>query len=131
MIQKKRKKSDLDIYMGGKVKAMRMFNGKTQSDLAEMIGVTFQQIQKYEKGVNRISMDRFIDICKFLNYSPNKILEEYCSSSAKAIKNSSGIIMNKYNRSYNLCKSFYKELSKFFGEPEESSKPLTIINNSN
>lgn len=56
----------VDIYIGAKVKARRLVMGLSQTDLADAIGLTFQQIQKYERGVNRISVSRLVDICKVL-----------------------------------------------------------------
>jgi transcriptional regulator with XRE-family HTH domain len=47
-----------DVMIGQKLRALRLDSGLSQSDLGEMVGVTFQQLQKYEKGVNRISAGR-------------------------------------------------------------------------
>ena len=49
--------------------------GITQADLAETLGVSFQQIQKYEKGVNRVSAARLFAICKALNASLSSMFE--------------------------------------------------------
>ena len=46
-----------------------------QADLAETLGVSFQQIQKYEKGVNRVSAARLFAICKALNVSLSSMFE--------------------------------------------------------
>jgi len=56
----------VDVYIGGKVKARRLLLGLSQEELAKSIGLTFQQVQKYEKGVNRISVSRLVDICRSL-----------------------------------------------------------------
>jgi transcriptional regulator with XRE-family HTH domain len=48
----------IDIEIGNRVRVLRLANGLTQSDLASSTGITFQQIQKYETGVNRISCSR-------------------------------------------------------------------------
>ena len=45
----------IDITVGARITSQRLSNGMTQSDLATAIGVSFQQVQKYEKGSNRIS----------------------------------------------------------------------------
>lgn len=50
--------SNIDIYIGEKLKYMRELRGLSQKTLGEKLGVTFQQIQKYEKGTNRISASR-------------------------------------------------------------------------
>ena len=56
----------VDVYIGNKVKARRLILGLSQEELAKSIGLTFQQVQKYERGTNRISVSRLIDIGKAL-----------------------------------------------------------------
>ena len=46
---------------------------RTQTSVAKHLGVTFQQIQKYEKGVNNIGLKKFYDVCKLYNISVNMI----------------------------------------------------------
>lgn len=46
---------DINIKVGQRIKSIRKANGLTQTDLGDKLGVTFQQVQKYEKGSNRIS----------------------------------------------------------------------------
>jgi transcriptional regulator with XRE-family HTH domain len=48
----------VDVYVGARLRMRRVMLGMSQSKLGELLGVTFQQIQKYEKGVNRISASR-------------------------------------------------------------------------
>lgn len=48
----------VDVYVGGRVRLRRKALGMSQSNLAESLGITFQQIQKYEKGINRIGASR-------------------------------------------------------------------------
>lgn len=59
----------VDIYVGGKVKSRRLLLGLSQEELANAIGLTFQQVQKYERGTNRISVSRLVDICRVLKVS--------------------------------------------------------------
>jgi len=47
----------------------------TQDDLGKALGISFQQIQKYEKGVNRVSASRLYEICKILNVSMSSMFE--------------------------------------------------------
>jgi transcriptional regulator with XRE-family HTH domain len=51
------------------MRELRHVNNISQVELGRELGVSFQQIQKYEKGVNRISAARLFDICKALNAS--------------------------------------------------------------
>ena len=54
----KRRATAEDVAIGQKLRALRLDRGLSQSALADMIGVTFQQLQKYESGANRISAGR-------------------------------------------------------------------------
>ena len=50
--------NSVDVYVGARLRMRRAMLGMSQSKLGSILGVTFQQIQKYEKGVNRISASR-------------------------------------------------------------------------
>ena len=58
--------SPVDVYVGTRVKNRRLMLGLSQEALADLIGLTFQQTQKYERGTNRISVSRLIDISRAL-----------------------------------------------------------------
>ncbi len=60
-------KKEKDNIIGKKLRQLRNMRGISQSILATESGITFQQIQKYEKGVNRISAGRLHDFAKILN----------------------------------------------------------------
>jgi transcriptional regulator with XRE-family HTH domain len=57
----------VDVHVGRRVKMRRMMLNLSQSDLGEKSGITFQQIQKYEKGSNRVSAGRLQEFSKVLN----------------------------------------------------------------
>ena len=56
----------IDLYIGKRLKLRRVMLHMSQDELASMIGVTFQQIQKYESGINRVSASRLLVIAKIL-----------------------------------------------------------------
>ncbi len=56
----------IDRKVGQRVRSRRLEIGMSQERLAELLGVTFQQVQKYEKGVNRIAVSRLWDIASAL-----------------------------------------------------------------
>ena len=56
----------LDIALGARIRIRRKTLGLSQDDLASQIGLTFQQIQKYERGANRVSFSRLVDIARTL-----------------------------------------------------------------
>ena len=66
----------IDRNAGARLRAVRADRGISQSALGDAIGVTFQQIQKYEKGTNRISISRLVIICQALNCHPMDIIGE-------------------------------------------------------
>jgi transcriptional regulator with XRE-family HTH domain len=63
---RKRRAGAEDIEIGRKIRALRLERGLSQSQLAEGIGLTFQQVQKYEKGTNRVSAGRLQQIADLL-----------------------------------------------------------------
>lgn len=60
-------KNSIDLHIGQRVRHRRWLLGMTQQDLAQGIGVRFQQIQKYESGANRISAARLWDLARALD----------------------------------------------------------------
>src|SRR4051812_31682897 len=64
---RKRRAGAEDVEIGRKIRALRLERGLSQSGLAEGIGLTFQQVQKYEKGTNRVSAGRLQRIAEILN----------------------------------------------------------------
>lgn len=58
---------NIDAHIGGRVRLRRMMSGISQEQLGEALGVTFQQIQKYEKGLNRIGAGRLYRIAQILD----------------------------------------------------------------
>ena len=57
----------IDDYVGGRIRERRIMLGLTQQQLAEMIGVTYQQAHKYERGINRVSAGRLYEIAQVLS----------------------------------------------------------------
>ncbi|GBR01525.1 helix-turn-helix domain-containing protein [Acetobacter oeni] len=58
---------DLDTHVGARIRLRRAMLGMSQEKLGEAIGLTFQQIQKYERGTNRVSASRLFDIARVLD----------------------------------------------------------------
>jgi len=57
---------DLDAHIGGRVRLRRMMIGMSQEQLGEALGLTFQQVQKYEKGLNRIGAGRLYRMAQIM-----------------------------------------------------------------
>ena len=62
----KKQASPIDVQVGTRVRLRRMLIGMSQEKLGEMLGLTFQQVQKYEKGVNRIGAGRLFQVAHIL-----------------------------------------------------------------
>lgn len=56
----------VDVHVGGRIRLRRMVLGMSQEKLGDSLGLTFQQIQKYEKGTNRVSASRLLSIGEIL-----------------------------------------------------------------
>lgn len=61
-----RRANPMDVHVGTRVRLRRMLLGMSQEKLGEHLGLTFQQVQKYEKGVNRIGASRLFDLARVL-----------------------------------------------------------------
>lgn len=59
-------KNPIDAYVGAQIKKRRTVVGMSQTELANRLGITFQQVQKYEKGANRVGSSRLYEISEIL-----------------------------------------------------------------
>lgn len=66
----------IDLAVGMRIRMRREDRGLTQQDLARAIGVTFQQVQKYERGTNRVSASRLLQIAARLETTGSALLGE-------------------------------------------------------
>ena len=76
-INKKGQPNPVDIYVGEKLRSRRNLLGLSQTELADAVGITFQQVQKYERGTNRVSASRLWQFSKILNVSISYFFENY------------------------------------------------------
>jgi transcriptional regulator with XRE-family HTH domain len=67
MAVEKKQPNPIDIHVGSRVRLRRTMQGMSQEKLGDSLGITFQQIQKYEKGANRIGASRLQNISRVLN----------------------------------------------------------------
>jgi len=70
------KPNPIDIHVGARLRQRRTLLGMSQGKLGDMIGLTFQQIQKYERGANRIGASRLYDLSRILDVSIAYFFEE-------------------------------------------------------
>jgi transcriptional regulator with XRE-family HTH domain len=76
MIENKKKPNPIDIHVGSRVRLRRNMLGMSQEKLGESLGITFQQIQKYEKGTNRVGASRLQAISTILNVPVSFFFED-------------------------------------------------------
>lgn len=71
-----RRPNPIDAHVGSRVRLRRMLLGMSQERLGEQLGLTFQQVQKYEKGVNRIGASRLFELAQILGVPVQFFYEE-------------------------------------------------------
>jgi|TARA_B100000959_G_scaffold241751_1_gene263835 transcriptional regulator with XRE-family HTH domain len=69
--------NDFNKHLGEMLKKRRLALGLTQTKVAKAINVTFQQIQKYEKGINGVSSSRLLQLASYLKVPINYFFDEY------------------------------------------------------
>lgn len=76
MVDNKKKPNPVDIHVGSRVRLRRTMLGMSQEKLGESLGITFQQIQKYEKGTNRIGASRLQRISEVMTVPVSFFFED-------------------------------------------------------
>ena len=74
----------VDTHVGQKLRARRIFLGMSQSEVADAVGITFQQIQKYERGANRVGASRLQQMSEALGVTPFYFFEGASTVGEKA-----------------------------------------------
>lgn len=67
----------LDVHIGARLRDIRAARKVSQSALADQLGLTFQQVQKYEKGLNRLSARSLFEVARFLNVPRDYFYDGY------------------------------------------------------
>jgi transcriptional regulator with XRE-family HTH domain len=76
---------DIDRYVGARIRERRIMLGLTQQQLADLIGVTYQQAHKYERGINRVSAGRLFEVAQVLAVPVNYFFDGLKQESERAI----------------------------------------------
>jgi transcriptional regulator with XRE-family HTH domain len=85
----------VDVHVGGRIRLRRTLLCLTQMAVAEKLGLTFQQVQKYERGTNRVSSSRLFDLCRIFNVPIAYFFEEM---GADVSKQSPGALAGKQSK---------------------------------
>lgn len=94
-------------HLGSKLKLRRLALGLTQTKVAKAINVTFQQIQKYEKGTNGVSSIRLLQLSNYLKVPINYFFEDYSEYLINIEKSKEG----HTNINYNFLVKLFLELN--------------------
>ena len=76
---------DIDRHVGARVRERRIMLGLTQQQLADLIGVTYQQAHKYERGINRVSAGRLYEIAQVLSVPVSYFFDGLQGEDARAV----------------------------------------------
>ncbi len=105
-------KHPVDVHVGKRVRHRRWMVGMTQQQLAEAVGIKFQQIQKYETGMNRVSASRLWDIGRSMDVDVSFFFEGYedgevenAAPAAEATKKNGDLLADK--EALDLVRSYY------------------------
>ena len=109
-------------HLGHKLKLRRLALGLTQTKVAKAINVTFQQIQKYEKGTNGVSSIRLLQLANFLKVPVNYFFEDFTEYLNNFEKSTEGYM----NINYNFLTKLYFELNN--DQKLKFNKSLQISN---
>ena len=110
------------IYLIKKLRMRRLSLGLTQTKVAQAINVTFQQIQKYEKGTNGVSSIRLLQISNYLKVPINYFFEDFSEYLVNLEKSQEGHM----NVNYNFLVKLYSELNN--DQKLKFNKSLQLIN---
>ena len=72
----------VDLHVGRRIRLLRKAQGKSQTQIVQAVGLTFQQIQKYERGFNRVSCSKLYAIAGLLGVQPGDLFADLPPSSA-------------------------------------------------
>ena len=108
-----------NIHLGKKLRMRRLSLGLTQTKVAQAINVTFQQIQKYEKGTNGVSSNRLMQLSQFLKVPIIYFFEDF-----KEFKDLSADESINEDLNYSFLSRTFSSLSK-----NQKDKILQILNN--
>ena len=102
-------KNPVDLHIGQRVRHRRWLLGMTQQQLAQSVGIRFQQIQKYESGANRVSASRLWDLAQALDIPVSFFFEGLANGAGKPDLNGenveAGVLQNK--ETMDLIRAYY------------------------
>ncbi len=95
----------VDTHVGQRIRHRRWLLGVTQQQLADAVGIKFQQIQKYETGANRVSASRLWDISRALDVPPSFFFEGLKTDDETTVSDSNELLNRK--ETLELLRTYY------------------------
>jgi transcriptional regulator with XRE-family HTH domain len=83
--EKESRPSPIDVHVGARIRLRRTLLGMSQERLGEALGLTFQQVQKYERGVNRVGASRLFDLSRVLDVPISFFFDDMPDSLANSL----------------------------------------------
>ncbi|MEM1375822.1 MAG: helix-turn-helix domain-containing protein [Pseudomonadota bacterium] len=128
MASEKKQPNPIDIHVGTRIRLRRNMVGMSQEKLGEALGITFQQVQKYEKGTNRVGASRLQNIAAILNVPVSFFFEdapgEAPTADQEVAESSSNYVVNFLSSSEGL------QLNRAFvkiGDPKVRRKIIDLV----
>ena len=115
---------DFNKHLGNMLKMRRLALGLTQTKVAKAINVTFQQIQKYEKGINGVSSIRLLQLSNYLKVPISYFFDSYAEYTSNLDKTTEGFM----SVNYNFLAKIYMELTR---EQKNKFHKMTLANETN
>tara|TARA_A100001011_G_C13689992_1_gene587188 strand:- start:45 stop:425 length:381 start_codon:yes stop_codon:yes gene_type:complete len=115
---------NFNVHLGRKLRMRRLSLGLTQTKVANAINVTFQQIQKYEKGTNGVSSSRLMQLAVFLKVPINYFYEDYIDSNKSSETTTGSVQEENPDLNYSFLIKIFSKLSQ-----TQKSKVLQILRN--
>ena len=112
---------NFNIHLGKKLRMRRLSLGLTQTKVAQAINVTFQQIQKYEKGTNGVSSIRLLQLSNYLKVPINYFFEDFSDYQINLEKSKEGHMQVNYNFLLKIYSELNQDQKIKFGKTLQSS----------
>jgi transcriptional regulator with XRE-family HTH domain len=103
----------IDSHVGGRMRLRRAMMGLSQERLADALGLTFQQVQKYERGVNRVSASRLFDLARILEVPISFFFDDMSDAMTSRV----GRLPNGFQP--RLASGFAEQQAGFGSDPEQ------------
>ena len=121
----------IDDHVGSRIRERRIMLGLTQQQLAEMIGVTYQQAHKYERGINRVSAGRLFEIARALSAPITYFYEGIGEEGPRQITPHQRMLLEIARNFAEIRNEKHQEavsqLARALGEPRDDTGPTAAV----